>query len=445
MKGTRFFVAITLITSLAILPSAIAGDKASNKAAGPSPTTVVNTILSGAGVPSKTLGINGDFYIDTKNLNLYGPKTKGVWKVATSLKSKDVPVVTNVIGESGAMGQTGAKGATGDNGATGATGPQGVPGIQGLTGLIGTTGVAGAVGLTGAAGTPGVAGAKGDAGATGATGATGVTGATGATGETGVSGGITLTVTNSGASAYTINGSNNPTLSFIRGHRYVINVNASGHPFWIQTVSGAYSSGNIYNTGVTNNGAAVGTIIFEVPYNAPQLYYVCQFHSSMAGSITVSDLGPTGATGNTGVTGASASDLTEWAAYTPTITADGGGFTLGNGVITGRYKQIGKTVFFLVKLVYGSTTNPGAGHWNFSLPVTAKDSNFTFTASILDDGASWYGGVGNGNYTGSTTNFAVITTNPNEALTGWVPVGNGGPFTWGTADNITISGSYEAA
>jgi hypothetical protein len=188
MKGTRFFVAITLITSLAILPSAIAGEKASNKAAGPSPTTVVNTILSGAGVPSKTLGINGDFYIDTKNLNLYGPKTKGVWKVATSLKSKDVPVVTNVIGESGAMGQTGAKGATGDNGATGATGPQGVPGIQGLTGLIGTTGVAGAVGVAGAAGTPGVAGAKGDAGATGATGAKGDAGVAGAKGDAGATG-----------------------------------------------------------------------------------------------------------------------------------------------------------------------------------------------------------------------------------------------------------------
>ena len=185
MKGTRFFVAITLITSLAILPSAIAGDKASNKAAGPSPKTVVNTILSGAGVPSKTLGINGDFYIDTKNLNLYGPKTKGVWKITTSLKSREVPVVANIIGESGAMGQTGAKGATGDKGATGATGPQGVPGIQGLTGLIGTTGVAGAVGLAGAAGTPGVAGAKGDVGATGAKGDPGVAGAKGETGTTG--------------------------------------------------------------------------------------------------------------------------------------------------------------------------------------------------------------------------------------------------------------------
>jgi hypothetical protein len=99
--------------------------------------------------------------------------------------------------------------------------------------------------------------------------------------------GIVLTVTNSGASAYVINGANNPTLFFIRGHRYIINVNASGHPFWIQTSSGAYNSGNIYNTGITNNGTQNGTIIFEVPYDAPQLYYVCQYHSAMAGSITV--------------------------------------------------------------------------------------------------------------------------------------------------------------
>mgnify|MGYP000577762702 CR=1 FL=1 len=183
MKGSRFFLALTLVTSLAILPSAIAGEKSSNKAAGPSPTTVVNTILSGSGVPKKTLGINGDFYIDTKNLNLYGPKTKGVWKVSTSLRSRDVPVVANVIGESGAMGQTGAKGATGEKGATGATGPQGVPGVQGSSGLIGTTGLAGAVG---SAGTPGVAGAKGE---TGATGAKGDTGAAGAKGDTGAAGG----------------------------------------------------------------------------------------------------------------------------------------------------------------------------------------------------------------------------------------------------------------
>ncbi len=164
MKGNRSLVAIALAIFLAILPSAIAVEKTSSKAAGPSPTTVVNTILSGSGAPAKTLGINGDFYIDTKNLNLYGPKTKGVWKIATSLKIKDVPVVANVIGESGAIGQTGAKGATGDKGATGATGAQG---IQGLTGPIGITGLAGASGAAGTSGAPGVAGAKGDTGAQG--------------------------------------------------------------------------------------------------------------------------------------------------------------------------------------------------------------------------------------------------------------------------------------
>lgn len=134
-------------------------------------------------------------------------------------------------------------------------------------------------------------------------GVTGPQGPTGPTGPTGPSGGITLNVTNSGSGAYVINGESNPTLSFIRGHRYVINVNATGHPFWIQTVVGAYSSGNIYNTGITNNGTQNGTIIFEVPFDAPQLYYVCQFHPMMAGSITVSHLGPTGPQGVTGPTG----------------------------------------------------------------------------------------------------------------------------------------------
>jgi len=191
MKRIPSLVAITLAISLAMLPSAIAVEKTSLKTAGPSSTTVVNTILSGSGVPSKTLGINGDFYIDTKNLNLYGPKTKGVWKVTTSLKSKEVPVVANVIGESGAMGQTGAKGATGDKGATGATGIQGVQGVQGTAGAIGITGLtglAGAVGATGTAGTPGVAGAKGDIGTQGIQGIKGDAGAAGAKGDTGIQG-----------------------------------------------------------------------------------------------------------------------------------------------------------------------------------------------------------------------------------------------------------------
>lgn len=136
---------------------------------------------------------------------------------------------------------------------------------------------------------------------------------------------------------------------------------------------------------------------------------------------------------------------TAWTSYTPTITADLGGFSLGNGTLTGRYKQLGKTVFFHLKFIYGSTSSAGSGHWNFSLPVTAYDINFNFIASILDNGIAWYSGIGNGNYTGSTTSFAVITPSTNSSLTTWVAVDNGIPFSWGTGDNITISGSYEAA
>jgi hypothetical protein len=203
MKGNRFFVAITLAVSLAILPSAIAAEKTSTKAAGPSSTTVVNTILSGSGVPSKTIGINGDFYIDTKNLNLYGPKIKGVWKVSTSLKPKEpaiAAIVTGDTGPTGPRGDTGAQGDKGEKGVPGDKGAQGALGVQGLTGntgavgatgfsgATGATGLAGATGAVGSTGTPGVAGAKGDAGTQGIQGLTGLTGTKGDTGTTGTTG-----------------------------------------------------------------------------------------------------------------------------------------------------------------------------------------------------------------------------------------------------------------
>jgi hypothetical protein len=154
-------------------------------------TTVVNTILSGTAIPTKAIGIDGDFYIDTKNANLYGPKTKGVWKIATSLKQTDTKSVTTVIGEQGGMGATGPQGEKGDKGATGNTGAAGSNGSTGATGLTGAkgndgaTGVSGVAGSIGATGSVGATGAKGDTGLTGATGAAGATGAKGDTGLTG--------------------------------------------------------------------------------------------------------------------------------------------------------------------------------------------------------------------------------------------------------------------
>lgn len=84
----------------------------------------------------------------------------------------------------------------------------------------------------------------------------------------------------------------NATINLVRGRTYKLAINAVGHPFWIQTVPGGYSSNNIYNTGVTNNGIESGTIIFAVPNDAPNtLFYACQFHLTMRGTINITGTG----------------------------------------------------------------------------------------------------------------------------------------------------------
>lgn len=98
-----------------------------------------------------------------------------------------------------------------------------------------------------------------------------------------------FTVTAPGSGAYTFAGGatgNNPTLTLQRGKTYKFNLNASGHPFRIQSTTG--TSGTLVTNGVENNTAAVGTIYYTVPDNAPDtLYYQCQIHSAMNGTINI--------------------------------------------------------------------------------------------------------------------------------------------------------------
>ena len=134
-------------------------------------TDVVNTIRSGSGVPSASLGNDGDFYIDLKSMNFYGPKKNKRWPLPVSLR--------------GPVGATGPSGADGKNGSA-ASATAGAPGPAGPKGDTGATGPAGATGATGPAGpagsNTGTAGPKGDTGATGATGPAGPKGDTGTAG-----------------------------------------------------------------------------------------------------------------------------------------------------------------------------------------------------------------------------------------------------------------------
>ncbi len=103
------------------------------------------------------------------------------------------------------------------------------------------------------------------------------------------------TISNNSSSNYVISGpgglsnANNPDLYLIRGQTYQFIMNAAGHGFGIQTSSGTWNNSNAYTTGITNAGAATGTITFQVPYSAPErLYYACTSqHSGMVGNIYI--------------------------------------------------------------------------------------------------------------------------------------------------------------
>jgi integrin beta 8 len=49
-----------------------------------------STVLNGSGAPSAGTGSNGDFYIDTVAVSIYGPKTSGVWGPGSSLAGRTI-------------------------------------------------------------------------------------------------------------------------------------------------------------------------------------------------------------------------------------------------------------------------------------------------------------------------------------------------------------------
>jgi hypothetical protein len=138
-------------------------------AAGRANAATTNTIRSGNGVPAASLGIDGDFYIDLKTMNFYGPKANKRWPIPTSLRGP-----TGAAGPSGVDGKNGttASATAGAAGATGPAGPAGPKGDTGATGAKGETGAAGAAG-TGSAGPKGDTGAQGPAGPKGDAGSAG--------------------------------------------------------------------------------------------------------------------------------------------------------------------------------------------------------------------------------------------------------------------------------
>lgn len=76
------------------------------------PAGVGSAWRQGEGAPASGLGSNGDYYLNTTNGDIYGPKTAGAWG----------GVIFNIAeGQQGPAGPTGATGAAGPAGADGRT------------------------------------------------------------------------------------------------------------------------------------------------------------------------------------------------------------------------------------------------------------------------------------------------------------------------------------
>lgn len=170
-------------------------------AAGRSASKSVNTILNGKGLPKNSVGSNGDFYIDTRSLLFYGPKSKGKWPAPLSIQGPTGPSGNDGKNGTDARALTNANvstatGLQGEKGEAGEKGEPGQPGAMGAAGLPGVIGPAGPTGATGAQGPAGSSGSNGSNGAAGAAGATGAQGPAGAKGETGTVGPSEVTVIN---------------------------------------------------------------------------------------------------------------------------------------------------------------------------------------------------------------------------------------------------------
>lgn len=142
---------------------------------------------------------------------------------------------------------------------------------------------------------------------------------------------------------------------------------------------------------------------------------------------------------------------TSWpyTSYTPTYT----NITVGSGTNTAWYKQIGKTVHYYGRWVYGAGSAVGSNP-TVSLPVTAS-SNYNVEASkgitfigdvrFLDSGTANYAGVAGITNDSGLTKFQLLVFNASGAYTTIGGLTSAIPHTWASADEIEWSVTYEAA
>lgn len=145
---------------------------------------------------------------------------------------------------------------------------------------------------------------------------------------------------------------------------------------------------------------------------------------------------------------ASSSTLNTWVwdSWTPTWTSSGSAPSIGNGTLSGAYIVVGKTCFFRIKFVGGSTTTWGTGSYFINLPVAGHSgiaANDGFTLNGYAEDLSTVAYTVLGTRMDNTSRFYVIIYAPQTtSASNWAQTQ---PFTWGTGDYWSGTGFYQVA
>lgn len=128
-----------------------------------------------------------------------------------------------------------------------------------------------------------------------------------------------------------------------------------------------------------------------------------------------------------------------WTAYSPAWAGATTNPVIGNGTISGRYRQIGKTVDFQIIITMGSTTTYGTGAYTLTFPVTAVNLDVSgITGYWIDVSAGpvpyAIHAIGN-----QTDRFRMLSSKDTTFAS------FNFPFALATSDRIVIGGTYEAA
>lgn len=162
--------------------------------------------------------------------------------------------------------------------------------------------------------------------------------------------------------------------------------------------------------------------------------------------------GPTGApstvTGPTGPTGATGSfAINPWTIYTPLLTASVSNPVIGNGSITGRYMNVGATIFGEIRIVAGTSGfSRGNGIYRVSLPANGIIENFQPVGQVVmrdeGPGINYFGtAIFNNN---QTDRIELYMHSQSATFDEGIAVTHDTPFLFSSNDKILIQFTYES-